>query len=147
MVPLLPAFGHLDAIVPVPLHSRKLDLRGYNQSELLATRIAAQSKLPMKPLLIRTRATQSQVSLDQHNRRQNVKGAFALNPRWAVPEGQHFLLIDDVRTTGATTDACAKVLMEEAKADAVSVLTFAQEFPSSEMERWLEGLSALPSTR
>lgn len=145
MLPLLAAFDRPDMIVPVPLHPKKLNLRGYNQSELLAERIAAQTNRPMKSLLIRTRATQSQVTLDRENRHQNVADAFALDPKWAIPHGQHILLIDDVRTTGATTDACAKVLKEVGKADTVSVLTFAQELSNSELQHWLQALNASPS--
>lgn len=145
MIPLLAAFDCPSVIVPVPLHPKKLNLRGYNQSELLAERIAAQTNLPMKPLLIRIRATRSQVTLDRQSRHHNVAEAFALSPDWATPQGERILLIDDVRTTGATTDACAKVLKEDAKAEAVSVLTFAQELSKEGLQRWMQVLNAPPS--
>lgn len=144
---MLAAFGMIDVVVPVPLHARKLDLRGYNQSELLAARIAAHAKLSTKPLLIRIKATRPQVTLDQRSRRENVAGAFSLNPEWAIRPGQRILLIDDVRTTGATTDACAKVLMDDGRADSVSVLTFAQELSNENLLRWLEAISVSPSRR
>jgi len=145
MVPMMEAFGAIDVVVPVPLHPSKLNLRGYNQSDLLATRIAADTHLPVKPLLIRTAKTRPQVTLDRQRRHDNVLGAFSLNPEWSVPPGKRILLIDDVRTTGATTDACAKVMMEEAHAASVSVLTFAQEIPDAELKRWMRSVTVSPS--
>lgn len=141
MLSTVAAFGAIDVVVPVPLHSSKLNLRGYNQSELLATRIAAHANLPTKPLLLRTTATRPQVTLDQRSRHANVAGAFSLNPEWSIPAGQRILLIDDVRTTGATTDACAKVLKEDAGAQSVSVLTFAHELSDAELQRWMQPVS------
>jgi ComF family protein len=145
MFPMVAAFGVIDVVVPIPLHPGKLNLRGYNQSELLAARIAAQANLSMKPLLIRTTATRSQVTLDQQSRHANVSGAFSLSHEWSIPAGQRILLIDDVRTTGATTDACAKVFKEDARAHAVSVLTFAQELSNAELRTWRQSISASPS--
>lgn len=147
MFPTVAAFGGIDAVVPVPLHPRKLELRGYNQSALLADWIASRARLPMKPLLLRTRATRAQVTLDRRNRHDNVAGAFSLNQAWATPPGLRILLIDDVRTTGATTEACAKVLTDHAGAMSVSVLTFAQELPEAELQRWMESFSAPRSLR
>ncbi len=145
MLPMVAAFGAIDVVVPVPLHASKFNLRGYNQSELLATRIAARANLPMKPLLIRTTATRPQVTLDRQSRHENVTGAFSLNPEWSIPAGQRILLIDDVRTTGATTDACAKVFKEDARTRSVFVLTFAQELSNAELRRWRQSISASPS--
>lgn len=145
MIPLLAAFGRIDVVVPVPLHPKKLNLRGYNQSELLARRIALHADLPMTSLLIRTRATQPQVQLDRENRHANVADAFALDPMRAIAPGKRILVIDDVRTTGATTNACATVLKLKAKAESVSVLTFAQEISNAELQRWMHSLTASPS--
>lgn len=147
MLPMLAAFGTIDVVVPVPLHVSKLNLRGYNQSELLATRIAVHARLDTKPLLIRTKATRPQVTLDQRSRQDNVADAFSLSPEWAIPPGHRILLIDDVRTTGATTDACAKVLKEDARAHSVSVLTFAQELSHAELQRWMQAITVLPPRR
>lgn len=147
MLPMLADIGTIDVVVPVPLHASKLNLRGYNQSELLATRIAAHANRPMTPLLIRTRATRAQVDLDRTSRHDNVAGAFSLNPDWAVSPGQRVLLIDDVRTTGATTDACATVLTRDAKAQSVSVLTFAQELSAAELHRLMQTVSVSPLQR
>jgi len=145
MMPFLGKFGAIDVVVPVPLHSKKLELRGYNQSELLARHVAAGAGLPMRSLLIRTRATLPQVTLDRQRRHVNVADAFALNPEWAIDAGRRILLIDDVRTTGATTNACALVLQEAANAASVSVLTFAQELSQPELQRWVDSLTGLPS--
>lgn len=147
MLPMLEAFDTIDVVVPVPLHHRKMDLRGYNQSALLADLIANRAGLRLVPLLIRTRATRAQVTLDRRNRHENVAGAFSPNPEWVSPPGQRILLIDDVRTTGATTEACATVLVEQAGAQSVSVLTFAQEVPQAELQRWMQSVNALPSRR
>lgn len=145
MMPVLGEFGAIDVVVPVPLHSKKLELRGYNQSELLAMHVAAAAGLPMKSLLIRTRATLPQVTLDRQRRQVNVTDAFALNPDWAIEAGRRILLIDDVRTTGATTNACALVLKAELGAASVSVLTFARELSQMELERWVKSITGSPS--
>ncbi len=145
MIPVLREFGAIDIVVPVPLHPKKLELRGYNQSELLARHIAAEMGLPVRSLLIRTRVTLPQVTLDRQRRHANVADAFGLDPGWAIEAGRNIMLIDDVRTTGATTDACALVLKEEARAASVGVLTFAQELSQTDHERWTESLTGSPS--
>lgn len=121
--PLLP---DTDALLPVPLHRLRLWTRRYNQSALLAQRIAALSSVAYRPeLLIRSRATRRQVGLDHDRRRKNVQGAFRV-PEAAKGEvrGRRILLIDDVMTTGATAGACAKAL-KRAGAARVDVLVFA----------------------
>lgn len=101
-----------DLIVPVPLGRLRLLRRQFNQAALLATELSHRSGLPMDPLLLkRVRATPSQVGLTRDQRRRNVAGAFAVAPRrrWKL-EGRNVLLVDDVITTGATVDACARTL-------------------------------------
>ena len=114
------------AIVPVPLFGARGRLRGYNQSELLARGVARLTGLPLEAkVLRRRRATPPQVRQpDEESRRSNLDSAFAADGRRA--EGRSFLLIDDVMTTGATLDACARVLMD-AGSGAVFALTFARE--------------------
>jgi ComF family protein len=115
-----------DGIIPVPLHRLRLWRRRYNQSAILARHIARDSQKPFCPeLLRRRRSIRSQTGLDQEERRRNVRGAFV------VPEenrplvvGKSFVLIDDVRTTGATLQACTAAL-KQAGAARVEVLTFA----------------------
>ena len=114
-----------DAVTPVPLHRRRLFSRRYNQSALLAREIAASAGLAFEPdLLVRTRNTKSQINLTRHGRFENVRGAFALRPGRTVA-GRRIILIDDVMTTGATVNACAKAL-KRAHAVSVGVLTLAR---------------------
>jgi ComF family protein len=96
-----------DVVVPVPLHPRREYQRGFNQADDLARHLG----LPVAPLLQRVVFTQSQVELPKEQRRENVKHAFALTaPGLRLPVPGVVLLVDDVSTTGATLDACARVL-------------------------------------
>lgn len=113
------------AVVPVPLHPRKLRERGYNQSLVLAetiTRLAPGSTL-CKQLLVRIIDTPSQTRLDRRQRRENLKNAFALAPGATINPGLSYLVVDDVFTTGATLNACAAVL-RRAGAVKLDVATF-----------------------
>lgn len=99
-----------DGLVPVPLHPRRLLKRRYNQSVLLARRLSKRSGVGLAPdILRRTHATPSQGGRTAAQRHANVAGVFALRERANVV-GKHLVLIDDVRTTGATLEACAKAL-------------------------------------
>jgi ComF family protein len=124
-----------DAVVPVPLHPRRQWSRGFNQADLLATGLAR----PVHRLLARVRATPPQVDLPAAQRHRNVREAFAFNraearrvaahPRRRHPnaalDGLVLVLVDDVATTGATLEACARVLLEEGAAE-VRALTAAR---------------------
>lgn len=113
------------AVVPVPLHPRKLRERGYNQSLVLAETIArlAPEAILYKQLLVRIIDTPSQTRLDRRQRRDNLKNAFALAPGATINPALSYLLVDDVFTTGATLNACAKVLLR-AGALRIDVATF-----------------------
>lgn len=114
-----------DIVVPVPLHRWRLFTRRYNQSALLAKALGLAAGLPVVvDALARRRATPSQGGLDRAARFANVRGAFAVRRRGGI-EGRRVLLVDDVLTTGATAEACAKTLLR-AGARAVSVLTLAR---------------------
>lgn len=115
-----------DVILPVPLHRFRLWRRRFNQSALLAGRISALTAVPWRhDVLVRGRHTRAQVGLDQAARRRNVRNAFAVRPdRQMAVAGRSVLLVDDVRTTGATAEACALAL-KQAGAARVSLLTFA----------------------
>ena len=115
----------VDALAPVPLAGRRRRTRGYNQSELLARELARLTGLRLeRRALVRQRAGAPQVGQpDEEARRRNVSGAFAPGP---VSVKGSVLLIDDVLTTGATLDACARVLLGGG-AEAVFALTFARE--------------------
>lgn len=120
-------FPEADALVPVPLHWTRLFLRRYNQAALLAREVGRLTGLPVHAdLLLRGRRTPSQGHLTRNQRHDNVKGAFRVRPsRRGLAEGKRLLLVDDVLTTGATVEACARVLLR-AGAAAVDVLTVAR---------------------
>jgi ComF family protein len=112
-----------DFVVPVPLHLWRRLRRGFNQSAELAKQLDA----PLCHALWRTRATVPQTGLRPAQRRRNVRKAFRLSPlvdRTRL-ENACVVLVDDVRTTGATLDACARVLLD-AGAREVRALTAAQ---------------------
>lgn len=114
-----------DVIVPVPLHRDRLRWRGFNQAHLLARRLGRRCGVPVDPfLLVRARPTPPQVGLDEADRRRNVAGAFVA-PRPLALAGRSTLLVDDVYTTGATVEECARVL-KRAGARRVDVLVLAR---------------------
>jgi ComF family protein len=97
-------------VIPVPLHVVRLTERGFNQSALIARRVAHRLGAPLLPLaLVRVRDTPQQATLDREGRIANVAGAFRVRQCERV-RGRGVLLIDDVRTTGATMNACAGAL-------------------------------------
>ncbi len=106
-----------DYIVPVPLHPVKQREREFNQAERLARALGRQLSIPVNPgLLSRIEFTRSQTKLDKIHRRENMRGAFAFN-RSAKLNGERIILLDDVLTTGATTNACAGVLKRAGAGD------------------------------
>jgi ComF family protein len=114
-----------DLVVPVPLHPRKLRAREFNQSLLLADRIACRLSLPLSfEHLVRIRDTQPQTELDRREGMRNVRRAFAVRKPTGL-ENQRVLLVDDVLTTGATVNDCARAL-RRAGAKSVCVLTLAR---------------------
>ncbi len=109
-----------DVAVPVPLHPARRRARGFNQAEELA----GPMPLPMLHALERIRRTPSQTDLPEAQRFGNVRGAFVIRRRANV-QGSVVVLVDDVSTTGATLDACARVLLD-AGAREVRALTAAR---------------------
>ena len=116
-----------DLIAPVPLHRRRLWLRRYSQSALLALALGRRSGVEVAPDLLRRRkATRVQQGLNPRERRLNVRGAFAVPSRHGDRvRGRSVVLIDDVLTTGATVNACARAL-RRAGAARIEVLTLAR---------------------
>ena len=145
LAPLVPAFGHVDALVPVPLHPSKERDRGFNQSALIATHLSGLTGIPVHPLLQRTRKTVSQTTLSGRQRRENVANVFAIDPAWHPRPGLRYVLIDDVRTTGATLGACASAL-QGSGASRIGVLTFALDMRKDELESYRVRLRAHRAT-
>ncbi|MBQ7519695.1 MAG: ComF family protein [Clostridia bacterium] len=97
-----------DALVPVPLYRTRQRGRGANQAALLCDRVGPKAGLPVLDALRRVRNTRTQVHLSPAERQKNVHGAFAATME---VQGLRLLLVDDVRTTGATTRACGEALL------------------------------------
>jgi ComF family protein len=127
---LQPLFTRVDVlVVPVPLHSRKLRQRGFNQSELIAKAAlkiltgAVRFQLSAG-VMERRRETKSQIGLSRHQRRENIRGAFVVAKPDEVTE-RLVLVVDDVFTTGTTVSECARIL-RRAGASKVYVATVAR---------------------
>lgn len=112
-------------LVPVPLHPRKERERGFNQSHLLAVELAAAARGDTKVagLVQRVVDAQTQTAFDRRTRQANLKNAFALAPGVAITPGQHYILVDDVFTTGSTLNSCA-LLLRRAGCLNLDVVTF-----------------------
>lgn len=144
IVPLQPHFtaGQV-LVVPVPLHAGKRRQRGFNQAELIARaalKLEPSRRFELRLVLDRTRETQSQIGLSCHQRRENLRGAFAVN----MPEevrGREVLLVDDVFTTGTTVSECARVL-RRAGATKVYVATVARTLKMEAQSARLEAETA-----
>lgn len=115
-----------DVLVPVPLHWRRRLGRGFNQSHLLAHGLGKKIGKPSAHFLARKRGMPPQAGLSVEERRQNVEDVFQIAGRKrSALQGASLLLVDDVLTTGATANACAKIL-KSAGAKRVDVLTLAR---------------------
>lgn len=100
-------------LIPVPLHCRRFNFRGFNQSLLLAQELSKKWNLPIADILQRHRYTTPQVELDGAKRLENVINAFSFkNPAQKLDSKNTYILVDDVCTTGATLNECAKALRE-----------------------------------
>lgn len=113
-----------DCVVPVPMHWRRRWLHGTNSAETIADVLARELRLPLRRVLVRTRHTEPQGPLSPRQRRQNVKGVFAVG-RFRRLRGCRILLVDDILTTGATCHEASKVL-RKAGAAQVSVAVIAR---------------------
>lgn len=122
-----PLLGEVDVIAPVPLHWTRLWRRRFNQAALMAHALGREAGIAVLPeALKRRKRTPSQGGLGRLARKRNLRGAIICPPtRRAAVTGKRVLLIDDVLTTGATADACARAL-KRAGAAGVDVLTLAR---------------------
>jgi ComF family protein len=116
-----------DALVPVPLHWRRRWARRFNQSAVLAATVSAASGVPVAAnALKRVKATAQQVGLTRSERAANVQGAFRVPPDGkASVVGRRLIVVDDVLTSGATAEGCARALLRAGAAN-VDVLVFAR---------------------
>jgi len=124
------------AVVPVPLHRRKQAQRGFNQAEMIARSALKQLSRPERfdlctGVLVRRRETGSQIGLTRHQRRENLRGVFAVSDPTRIVN-RDILLIDDVYTTGTTASECARVL-HRAGAARVWVATVARTLKVSDV--------------
>jgi ComF family protein len=114
----------VDAITPVPIGIARKSQRGYNQASLLARPLALRAGIEYLPkALVKVKDTPSQVGLNVHQRRANVRGSFQAWP--GIVAGKKMMIIDDVCTSGATVEECSNVLLE-AGAVEVYVITLAR---------------------
>ena len=113
-----------DALIPVPLHPMRRRKRGFNQSLEITRWLGERTGLPVKEGLVRQKVTPPQARLRRSERLRNLRGALALAPGFD-PQGLRLLICDDIFTTGATADACARVLRQAGAAE-VAALTVAR---------------------
>lgn len=97
-------------LIPIPLHRKKLRERGYNQAEILAINLGKRFDVPVIDILKRVKITQTQVILKREDRKENIKGAFALTKSELLNIKPEVILVDDVITSGATMLEAANVL-------------------------------------
>ncbi len=117
--------SNIDLFIPVPLHAKRLKKRGFNQSLLLALQINKEYKIPISyDNLVRIKPTKPQVDLSSDDRVKNVADAFTVQNSALIKE-KKIILVDDVLTTGATMNECARVL-KDAGAGQVTALTLAR---------------------
>jgi len=129
MVRANPALAEADEIVSVPLHESRRRERGYNQVDLFARPLARMLRMPLRSyLLVRTRPRPEKLKLTRRERWLTVRGAYAMRGTARIDKAR-ILLLDDVFTTGATLDACARAL-RDAGAARVTAVTLARVAPA-----------------
>ena len=120
-------YADIDMVVPVPLHRKKLKLRGYNQSEYIAKGLAEELDIAVSTAnLWRNKSTDSQTKKARYIRYENMKDVFSVKNKEDL-QGKHILLVDDVMTTGATLEACGNVLLQHGiKKLSIAAVAFAE---------------------
>ena len=121
-------YQDVDLIIPVPLHQKKLKLRGYNQSEYIAKGLADEMGTAIDTTnFYRQKATESQTKKARYNRYENMQDVFGVKDVKELAE-KHVLLVDDVITTGATLEACGNTLLNHGvKKLSMAALAFAEQ--------------------
>ncbi len=120
-----PPYFEAEIMVPIPIHKSRLRKRGFNQALLLSKELSKYNNIPTEDILIRKHKTKSQTKLNKIERKENIKEAFEIKKDYKV-KGKAIILIDDVCTTGATLEECARVL-KKAGAREVLALTALRE--------------------
>lgn len=117
-------FKEIDFIIPVPLHKKRLHERGYNQVTTFCKAIEKNLTIPvLDDVLVKTQNLKSQTNKSKEGRIENSKNVFSIENQDKI-EGKHILIVDDVFTTGATIEACAKEILK-IKNTKISILTMA----------------------
>ena len=124
-----------DAAVPVPMHWRRRIARGYDHARAVARAVAVELKLPVGDELIRLRHTPPQAQLPRSRRIENVRGAFEATDS-ATVAGAHVLLVDDVTTTGATANECARALLSAGASRVTLAVVAKAEPPTAYGRHW-----------
>ncbi|WP_443945529.1 ComF family protein [Pedobacter sp. AW1-32] len=121
-----PNYKDINFIIPVPLHPKKLKKRGYNQCSHIAKGLSEIIQKPIiEDVLFRKEKRESQTTKNRYNRYENMQMVFNV-ASFDKLQNQHVLLIDDIITTGATLEACAKVLLEHGAKVSIAALAFAE---------------------
>jgi len=114
-----------DVVVSVPLHKKRQQVRGYNQSEILAKSFTKHAGKPYVHALNKLTHAKNLATLSRQERQKTITGSFGLRKEaHTMIKDKNVLLIDDVLTTAATANECARILKKEGKANSVKVLTF-----------------------
>lgn len=109
-------------LIPAPLAKKRLKWRGYNQSEEIGKHLAEFFKIPLiSDVLLKTKTTSPQIDLAKEKREENIKGAFLVNPSTRL-RARKILLVDDVYTTGATMEECARILQEAGAKEIIGIV-------------------------
>ena len=120
----LPVFNDIDVIIPVPLHKKRLHERGYNQVTTFCEALEKNLAIPIiDSVLVKSINLKSQIQKSKENRFETNKNVFSIENAHKI-EGKHVLLVDDIFTTGATIEACAKEILK-IKNTKISIVTMA----------------------
>jgi ComF family protein len=120
----LPVFNAIDVIIPVPLHKKRLHERGYNQVTTFCEALEKNLAIPIiDSVLVKSINLKSQIQKSKENRLETNKNVFSIENAHKI-EGKHVLLVDDIFTTGATIEACAKEILK-IKNTKISIVTMA----------------------